>query len=1057
MRIASLTVTATLTAFVLNALGADSGELELEKRFAGIVHPFLEAHCFNCHGKEKPKAQLDLTPFSTMKAVVADYPRWELVLEKLAEKEMPPEEAKHQPSGENRQAVIDWIRALRKHEAERNAGDPGPVLARRLSNAEYDYTIRDLTGADIRPTREFPVDPANQAGFDNSGESLSMSPGLLRKYLEAARHVAEHIVLKPQGLTFAPHPVVTETDRDKYCVQRIVDFYKRQPTDYADYFMAAWRYGHRAALGKPEATLVDIAREQNVSPQYLAIVWSALAGTQEEFGPMAKLQVMWRELPSAEARRPDLVRNGCEQMRAFALQLRQRLKPEFKNLSVRGVSSGSQPLVLWKDRQYATNRMRYSREAFISEIALKSLEASTNAARRHVEADSHFQIPTKDFGFELVRFITQPATNAANAQPNAWDKTAALATTNHAVVILGDDAARSRCQEAFERFCRIFPDAFYVSERGRIFLQKDEGDRGRLLSAGFHLMVGYFRDDAPLYELVLDEKGQREIDGLWQELNFITFAPLRQYKDFIFFERAEPPRFAGGAEFDFARSEDKDSASAAKIQQMAETYLAKARRVTNEGPAIDAIKHYFKSISSDIRRVEETRLAAEQSHREALLALVERAYRRPLSQTERNQLLSFYVSLREKENLDHEEAIRDTLVSALMSPHFCYHVDSMQASGASLNVASSGILNEQSLVASAATRQGRRVIPLSDYALASRLSYFLWASMPDEELLARAAAGDLRRPEILTAQARRMLRDSRVRGLATEFGGNWLDFRRFEEHNSVDRERFKSFNNELRQAMFEEPIRFFVQLVRDDRPVLDFLYADYAFANPILAKHYGMPGLNVESNDWVQVNEAHQYGRGGLLPMSVFLTKNAPGLRTSPVKRGYWVVRRLLGENIPPPPPTVPELPNDESKLGDLTLREMLAKHREDKSCAGCHKRFDSFGLVFEGYGPIGERRTMDLGGRPVDIRAEFPGGSEGVGLNGLRDYLRIHRQDDFLDNLCRKLLAYALGRTLLISDDAAIREMRTKLAANGNRFSSLIESIVASPQFLNKRAEDNL
>jgi hypothetical protein len=347
--------------------------------------------------------------------------------------------------------------------------------------------------------------------------------------------------------------------------------------------------------------------------------------------------------------------------------------------------------------------------------------------------------------------------------------------------------------------------------------------------------------------------------------------------------------------------------------------------------------------------------------------------------------------------------------------------------------------------------------PLSDYDLASRLSYFLWSSMPDQPLLARAAAGDLHRPDVLVREARRLLQDDRVRGLATEFGGNWLDFRRFEEHNAVDRERFKTFNNELRQAMFEEPIRFFIALVREDRPVLDFLQADYTFVTPILARHYGMTGLEFRSNEWVRVDEAHRYGRGGLLPMSVFMTRNAPGLRTSPVKRGYWVVRRLLGERIPPPPPDVPELPNDEAKLGEFTLRETLAKHREDKSCAGCHARFDSIGLAFEGYDPVGELRTRDFGGRPVDTRATFPGGSEGSGLDGLRRYLREHRQEEFLDNFCRKLLVYALGRGLLPSDDALVQDLRAKLAANGNRFGSLVETIVTSPQFLTRRGRDDL
>jgi hypothetical protein len=224
-----------------------------------------------------------------------------------------------------------------------------------------------------------------------------------------------------------------------------------------------------------------------------------------------------------------------------------------------------------------------------------------------------------------------------------------------------------------------------------------------------------------------------------------------------------------------------------------------------------------------------------------------------------------------------------------------------------------------------------------------------------------------------------------------------------------------------------------------------------------------MPASKTQPDQWQRIEGASQYGRGGLLPMAVFLTSNSPGLRTSPVKRGYWVVRRLLGERIPPPPPDVPELPSDEAKLGERTLREMLAMHREHKNCAACHVRFDSIGLVFEGFGPIGERRTKDLGGRDVDTRATFPDrretagdgetAIEGAGVEGLREYLRKHRQDEFVDNLCRKLLSYALGRTLIASDEAIVGEMRAKLAANDHRFFSQIETIVTSPQFLNKRS----
>lgn len=938
-------------AFAATAVRAeDAGQIE--RQFAEDVQPFLKTYCLDCHGKEKQEGKLDLSGYGSLRAVTNNQQVWELVLERLKAGEMPPEDAPKLPKDGERKGVVNWIEAMREEEARRNARDPGPVLARRLSNAELDYTIRDLTGVDIRPTKEFPVDPANEAGFDNSGESLSMSPALVKKYLAASRNVADYLVLKPQGFEFAPHVAVTDTDRDKYCVQRIVDFYKRQKTDVADYLFAAWRYEHRDSVVKSQSTLEDLAKEAGISAKYLQVIWSALHDEGLDTGPLGELREGWRKIPG-DVQKQDDARRECEKLRDQAIKRRKELSLKIDKLQVNGISPGSQPLVLWKNREVAAQRMKY--------------------------------------------------------------------------VTGKDESPDEMLRKSLERFCGVFPDAFYIADRPPYF-EPDSAPSGRLLTAGFHLMQGYFRDDRPLCELILDDASRQELDGLWQELNFVTGTPQRQYKDFIFFERAEPPRYMREAPFDFARSEDKHATSEAKVQRLREEYLKKAKEIGASEKALAAIETYFTSINADIRWVESARLAAEPSHLEALQNFAERAYRRPLKNEEREELVAFYKSLREKEGLNHEEAMRDSIAGILMSPHFCYRVD--------------------------LEPEGDGIQPLSDYALASRLSYFLWSSMPDEELLAHAAAGDLHQREVLLAQTRRMLKDRKVRGLAVEFGGNWLDFRRFEEHNSVDRERFATFDNDLRQAMFEEPVRFLVDVVQENRSVLSFVDGEHTFVNPVLAKHYGMPGITGDNDHWVRIDDAGRYGRGGLLPMSVFLTKNSPGLRTSPVKRGYWVARRILGERIPPPPPTVPELPKDEAALGELTLAQLLAKHRENKSCAFCHARFDSLGLVFEGYGPIGERRDKDLSGHAVETKATFPGGSKGDGLAGLRTYLEEKRQDEFLDNLCRKLLSYALGRTLLLSDKTLIESMKQKLAAHEYRFETLAETIVTSRQFLNKRGK---
>jgi hypothetical protein len=1013
---------APLRAFLLWLFGAisvhsatpGSPTVDYETSFTNTVRPFLETYCVSCHSGAKPKAQLDLSIYASTATVVRDYSRWTIALEKLSGKEMPPEKAKKQPGAEERQAVVEWIDAVCRTEARKHAGDPGEVPVRRLSNAEYNYTIRDLTGADIQPTREFPVDPANQAGFDNSGESLEMSPTLLNKYLEAARDVANHLVLKPNGeIAFAPFIALAETDRDKYCVYRIVDFYHEQDTDYADYFQTAWRFKNRAALGKPNASLADFAVEDKVSAKYLASIWHTLE-EKETIGPIAKLQKMWQALPAAKDNQRDIARAGCEQMRDFVKQLRAKLEPRFPNLAVKGLSASAQPFLMWKNRQYATHRMSYERNALQVDGQLKSASSLDEAG------------VTNEFG----PGSTPPVRNKAG-DPDLF-------------VPAGQRAAY---EAAFAKFCAVFPDNFYISERGRNYFDKTK-DQGRLLSAGFHNLMGYFRDDQPLYELVLDEKGQHELDEMWHELDFIASANIRTYVQFYFNESGEAR--GTSRESEGPRPSDKEVTSAAVIQQVADAYLKRARPGSND-VAIKAIEEHFKFVNDGIRWVERARTESEPLHLKAILTFAERAFRRPLSQKERDDLLAYYQSLRNTTGLEHEDAMRDMVVNVLMSPDFCYRLDLIDPNGPGATAANS----KPVMMASLDAKLPSNARALSDYALASRLSYFLWSSMPDAELLSHAAGGDLHKRDVLVAQTRRMLKDTRTRALAVEFGGNWLDFRRFEELNTVDRERFPAFDTALRTAMFEEPIRFTMDVINNNRSVLDFLYAKDTFVNLPLARHYGMNKVAATSNEWVHVEDATPYGRGGLLPMAVFLTKNAPGLRTSPVKRGYWVVKRVLGEQIPPPPAVVPELPHDEAKM-DLPLRQMLAQHREDPTCASCHARFDSFGLVFEGYGPVGDRRMKDLAGRAIDDKAEFPGGTEETGVSGLRDYIRAHREKDFVDNLCRKLLAYGLGRTLILSDEPTVEEMRAKLAANGFHFDTIIEDIVTSPQFLSHRDAEN-
>lgn len=992
-RSAGFLVVLAATAIFSVVRGQENVRVELDGRFSRTVRPFIQTYCISCHGQQQPAAQLDLSGFTTMAAIMQDGRRWSQILERLEAEEMPPKGARH-PMPQERRAAVDWFHAVREHERRRNAGDPGVVLARRLSNAEYNYTVRDLTGVDIRPAREFPVDPANTAGFDNSGETLMMSPTLLKKYLAAAREVASHMYLKEEGFAFAPHSMLVETDRDKFAVHQIIDFYHLQNIDYADYFQTAWRFRHRAALGQPNATLDGLARQHRVSAKYLNTVWSTLEKA-EEIGPLTKLQAMWRALPAPKgpSPQPDIARAGCEEMRSYVGNVRKKVEPRFINITAGPIGTAWQPLLIWKNTQYATHRRKF------------------DARQLQVEGEPPFN--QKD--------VVEPEWNNAFGP----GKTILVENEPGDADLFVPAGQRARYEAAWSRFCSVFPDMFYKESRGRNYFRTGR-DEGRYLSAGFHNVMGYFRDDQALYELLLDAKQQATLDRMWREMDFVASINIRTYVEFAKLgTRGTRDDFKDG-EPEVKEIEVEDIISEAKLRKLEAEYLEVAKG--GSAVAIQAVKDFFNDANKSIRWVKQARRDAEPRHLQSLFDFAARAYRRPLTQVDRDDLLSFYREARERYGLDHEGAIRETIVMVLTSPKFSYRVDLVEG------------------------RSG--VQPLSDFDLASRLSYFLWSSMPDKELLDRAAAGDLRKPEVIKAQAKRMLQDSRVRALAVEFGGNWLDFRDFNQIGTVDRERFPAFSDGLRAAMFEEPVRFLLDVIRRNRPILDFLYARDTLVNPVLASHYGMPTQGSDDSVWVRVPDADRYDRGGILPMAAFLTKNAPGLRTSPVKRGYWVAKNILGDQIPPPPAVVPELPADEAKM-DLPLRQMLEQHRANPACASCHARFDSFGLAFEKFDPVGKHRTNDLGGRTVDARATFPGGIEGEGLPGIRQYIRDRRQNDFVRGFSSKLLAYALGRSLALSDDLLIEEIGSKLGKDGCCFESVIDSIVTSRQFLNKRGRE--
>lgn len=397
-----------------------------------------------------------------------------------------------------------------------------------------------------------------------------------------------------------------------------------------------------------------------------------------------------------------------------------------------------------------------------------------------------------------------------------------------------------------------------------------------------------------------------------------------------------------------------------------------------------------------------------------------RAFRRPVGMSELAQLLGLFESAQAR-GKSFENSVKLALKAILVSPKFLFRIE--------------------------LDRPIDAPYPVSDFELASRLSYFLWSTMPDEELFLLAKQKRLIRPEVVENQVKRMLRDPKSRTLAENFAGQWLRINELTTTAQPDPQRFPGFTIDLRDAMMEEPLALFGSILRENASVLDLLDADYTFVNEKLARHYGLENVNGDELRKVQLNDRV---RGGVLGMAGILTLTSYPLRTSPVLRGKWVLEEILGTPPPPPPPMVKSLPRDDKPQDGLTLRQQLEKHRSDAACANCHKRMDPLGLGLENFDAIGRWRT-EISGQPVDASGVMATGEPFSGPAELKQIL-FKRRGDFVRNLTEKMLSYALGRGLDYYDTPVVNQITRAVAENSYRSSTLVTEIVKSYPFQFRR-----
>jgi hypothetical protein len=407
-----------------------------------------------------------------------------------------------------------------------------------------------------------------------------------------------------------------------------------------------------------------------------------------------------------------------------------------------------------------------------------------------------------------------------------------------------------------------------------------------------------------------------------------------------------------------------------------------------------------------------------------MTTLARRAYRRPSNAQDLESLMDFYQEGRKLGTF--EDGIELALRRLLTSPQF--------------------LVRAERVPANVANGQPYRI---TDLELASRLSFFLWSSIPDDELLTLAAKNKLHEPDILRQQALRMLRDTKSQTLVTNFAGQWLHLRNV-RNVLPNSDEFPDFDDNLRQAFQRETELFFESILHEDRSVLDLLTADYTFLNERLARHYGIPGIYGSQFRRVTLQDDF---RRGLLGQGSILAVTSHAERTSPVVRGKWILENILGMPVPPPPPDVPLLKENKDREKPVTMREQMAEHRANAVCASCHKTMDPIGLALENFDAVGAWRTREAGAT-IDVSGELADGTKVNGVVDLRNAI-LSRPEMFAGTLAEKLLIYGLGRGLDDRDMPAVRAIVRDAAQNNYRMSSLILGVIRSTPFQMRTAAE--
>ena len=991
------------------------------------IKPILQKHCNDCHAGKKRKGGLNFDDYRSEKDVLVHLQKWFSVIDQVETGVMPPEDQEPRPTKDEVDQLISWVRGTIDNFDYDSVKDPGKPTLRRLNKAEYNNTIRDLTGVDLKPARYFSGDGVGGEGFDNNAEGMTMPPMMVEKYFEAARDISRHAVVSyTDGIAFSPDlsptyaPRAYQVRAERKLTNFYNDFYDRLPkynprTQFEPYLMPAMKL----ALANPEVShkeIYDRAMEKELMPGVfyrwvIAFVNADKDIKSSRWNTHYGHWVLdpWLELMSRRESVTD------EELQAFHDDFKAKVKlavdhtrytnvpgldvkttikegAETLYLSVGDMDDGNEfdrivlhdPKVTLKDKSVVylgdlelvdkQGEGAIHRDKFPDDKEFVSTASGKDKVKRgfYIEAPAllTFKLPEGAKSFHAKMGFEKTAGDKGSVQTYASTEEIPFPKGKH----------------THSHFYRG-PGHFGVEEAKKWW-------------GVYSSLVGYGKGAGAkeMIDVSLSDEDRARLSSIKQEIEFAKRQPIKDF--FAFVEKKK-----------FGKLLNKKEGELPALTDMQEGLRAAPEKLS-EGD---------REQWNDLRKAAEA-FQSEMNIRikDALMAFAGRAFRRPVSKEDARIIEGVYdMSMAATD--DFQKASQLTIQGMLTHPQFLFRLED-EAPGSSAS-------------------------KVDDYALASRLSYFLWSSKPDATLLQLAKEGRLQDDKVVEKQVRRMLKDPKSISLAEEFASQWLEFRKILAEKTPDAKLFPSYTKELKEAMYQEAVLAFDDIVKQDKSVLEVIDSKTTFLNETLAKHYGIKGVEGEKMRRVDLTTNQ---RGGFPTMASVLVATSWPERTSPVVRGKWLMDVLVGGKVPPPPEGIEV---DLKKLNDksLTKKQRLAVHSTDPNCAVCHDRIDPLGFTLENFDAIGRFRTKE-GELDVDAIGDLKGGPRVEGAAGLKNYLKSEKRDAFLHHMSQKLLGFALGRSLEYYDESVIREAVADLQANDHRFSTLAVAIAKSYPFRYRR-----